>query len=811
MDHDRAPDVLPGIPLLGMIVDRTSFDETDDYGVDRDALESTSWSQEKSERTPVHPTVMKNGKVRRRLRWRPKNMMKRRRSRSAGPPNGVPQVFSPPTKMSSNASISSSGNSSQYSRRSGKSIHSFASTETAEFNNTKKAHQQNKRFPLPRPNYSDNFAGVATIGSEGDLVHSRMLPGKGSEDASAVFASADSLAAGAVDANAPFDPYGSETPKRSLRKPGFPPLFNQRKKQQRIKGSPGKPPLSAEQTLERTVRDLLKPRSSDSASGARAVALPSLNSEEMELERRVDLRIRRPAERRESLGSGRNQRHETPVKKRPIDVDDLALLDDLGVDELRADSESSPTPKSTGRGSMRADSEFDFSTEPTPKRSTGRSTAPVLPHSYSTPEKGNVMDSLQLETSRSAPLVTPSTQKSMVLISSPTRLRDEEIQFSMTVPVMYEGYEDERTPPSPPSFGKIEPDTGPTLGEVEDALSLEVEKNLEAIHEMAAEHLQYGEYSEALEVFEEILRGQLARYGQDHYRVGTALHNIAIVHMKRGDFVNAAKACKEAVRIRKIALDPIHPEVAVSLAQLGVAYMETEKHAKAISVFREALRIRRLCLGPRHPKVAKILNNIGCALYELNELEVAKVAFEEALSVQRDNLRETQCDSPQFSDQSLLSIASTLSNLGSIKLYWGMHHDAGIDLEEVLLLQQSVLGDDHPVVQRTQESLTWVENARNQDVVPSLSQLSGLSSKKKKKSVHISSDSKSEQNMQASCAPSIDKDMQASLSCAPSVAVSVDNTAVTGSTFEALERGLRGLNLDFGCGAQDVSDSEVSD
>jgi hypothetical protein len=140
-----------------------------------------------------------------------------------------------------------------------------------------------------------------------------------------------------------------------------------------------------------------------------------------------------------------------------------------------------------------------------------------------------------------------------------------------------------------------------------------------------------------------------------------------------------------------------------------------------------------------------------------------------------------------------------------------MHHDAGIDLEEVLLLQQSVLGDDHPVVQRTQESLTWVENARNQDVVPSLSQLSGLSSKKKKKSVHISSDSKSEQNMQASCAPSIDKDMQASLSCAPSVAVSVDNTAVTGSTFEALERGLRGLNLDFGCGAQDVSDSEVSD
>jgi tetratricopeptide (TPR) repeat protein len=141
--------------------------------------------------------------------------------------------------------------------------------------------------------------------------------------------------------------------------------------------------------------------------------------------------------------------------------------------------------------------------------------------------------------------------------------------------------------------------------------------------------------------------------------------------MKRGDNVNAAKVCKEAVRVRKIALGSFHQDVAVSLAQLGVAYMETEKHAKAITVFREALRIRRKCLGPMHPKVAKILNNIGCALYELKELEVAKVAFEEALAVQRHNLRETQSDSPEFSDQSLLSIASTLSNLGSIKLYWG--------------------------------------------------------------------------------------------------------------------------------------------
>jgi tetratricopeptide (TPR) repeat protein len=804
MDNARALHDRTVMPLMGMIVDRTSFDETDDYGVDRDALESTAWSKEKTDRLPMHPVVMKNGKVRRRLLWRPKNMMKQRRPRSV-----------PPHINSSNASVSSSANSSQVSR-SGKSVHSFASTETATFNNTKQEQQRNKRSPLPRPNYSDTFAGVATIGSEGGLVHARMHPGKGSLDSSV-----DSpLASGsAEDSEAAFDPYGSENPKRNLRKPGLPPLFNRRNKQQRVKGSPRRsfkdsPQPSPEQTSERTgrdrtVRDLLSRKSMEShasslssGSADAPVALPKLNIEEMELERRVDLRIRKPAERRESLESGRSQqsRNSNPnsgTKAMPIDVEDLAVLNGFGADELRAESEVSSNVESTPRRAKARPS-------PSPSRTVSQdakrkedlermrsSAEPTLSLSHSTPhKKSSGADLLEVKSSSSAPLVSPPSPKpgrSAPIHSSPSRQRDEEFQFSMSVPVVND---DERTPPSSPKYVALKHGTGPV--DVDDGCFLEVEKNLEAIHEMAAEHLQYGEYTEALEVFEEILRGQLARYGQDHFRVGTALHNIGIVHMKRGDFVNAAKVCKEAVRVRKIALDPFHQEVAVSLAQLGVAYMETEKHAKAITVFREALRIRRKCLGPRHPKVAKILNNIGCALYELNELEVAKVAFEEALAVQRYNLRETQSDSPEFSDQSLLSISSTLSNLGSIKLYWGQHHDAAIDLEEVLLLQQSVLGDEHPVVQKTQESLTWVEKARDQDAAPSLSQRTGL----------LSENNSSESQMLA----------HGMAYCGPSVDISMDHSEVfQGSPFEALERRLKLLNLDYGCGGQDISDSDVSD
>ena len=230
--------------------------------------------------------------------------------------------------------------------------------------------------------------------------------------------------------------------------------------------------------------------------------------------------------------------------------------------------------------------------------------------------------------------------------------------------------------------------TGPV--DVDEGQFLEAERNLRAIHQMAAEHLAHGEYVEALEVFEEILRGQRERYGPGHYRVGTALHNIGIVHLKSQQYDKAIQVCKEAVKVRKAALVPNHPDVAVSLAQLGVAHLECQQHREALIAFQEALKIRRQFLGPRHPKVGKILNNIGCALYELSEMQGAKLAFEEALEIQRETLRASantgEDETGATSNQALLSIASTLCNLGSIKLRWGQFEEASVALEEALLV-----------------------------------------------------------------------------------------------------------------------------
>ena len=259
--------------------------------------------------------------------------------------------------------------------------------------------------------------------------------------------------------------------------------------------------------------------------------------------------------------------------------------------------------------------------------------------------------------------------------------------------------------------------------DVDSAQFTDAERHLRAIHEMGAEHLIHCEYDEAVEVFTEIWRAQMERHGPDHPRVGTALHNLGICHLKKGDYASAIRVCRDAVEVRKAALGGRHLDVAVSLAQLGIAHLECGQHRKALIAFREALQIRRKLLGPKHPKVARLLNNTGCALFELNEMRGAMLAFEETLDIQRSMMKLPDAafgddegsggPSSSAAEQLLLSTAATLCNIGSIRLRLDDADGAIVALEEALLVQQSVLGDDHQIVLATSDSIDFIESRRS--------------------------------------------------------------------------------------------------
>lgn len=738
----------PVIPHLGMMIDRTSFDETDDFGVNQAAMNNSE------SYVAGPPVIMKDGKVRRRLRWRPKGMAKRRRA---------PPVINKP--HSSNSSVVSTSNFSQISKQSRKSLHSFASTETASINNTTK---KNKKFPLPRPSPKHlDGGGVATIGNEGDFVHARIQGNTAAcSPPTTLFAAADlgeevrpqptsSPKAKTSKSKAAAGSEGKSIPPKgrsvvaeakpltnvefavgswkgdatsSPRRNGLPPLFQ--RPACKVSESPVSTPstsagsVSPSDSIESSLDD-------DTTDGDRSlVPIPVLSGDEVETERRLDFRIRGTPSTMSFLQSD---------SATLDDGDDPLMAQELRFDEERQDLNPCGTMGSILASSMSSSSTSASRISPSLLHSVvvgdssiianfrrSRKAKPVVSHTLSSTSSLSCAE-LPVSMSNTSAFSTPSVASRS---SWPSPLRTKKST----------SFSSEHTATTTTTTPTHKAHTGPV--DVDNGTFLEAEKNLQAIHEMASEHLKQGECAEALEVFEEILRGQLARYGEDHHRVGTALHNIGIVHMRRGDYVCALEVYKEAVRVRKNSLDPFHPDVAASLAQLGVAYMERNKHRKAIGAFREALKIRRKSLGNEHPKVAKILNNIGCSLFELDELEVAKVAFEEALDIQRNLLRHPPSASAPVSESSLLSIASTQSNIASIKLYCGQFDEAIVDLEEALLIQQCALGDDHPVARRTQESLLWMERSRKTASAPAsvdlLTQLTGTMSTKESKDPSLS-------------------------------------------------------------------------
>jgi TolA-binding protein len=745
--------------LLGVIVDRSSFDEDDElttFGAGKDSpsilMNDDQASDPEDELPPQDVTtstgvVMRNGKVRRKLRWKPR--FGRKQDSTDANMSSNASVVSALTSKSTATSRSTSTNRSflsHFSRRSGNSFHTFHSTETPVVTN--KANRPKAPQTVMRPNYQDSFdAKHSTIDTEG----AHRLPSKRRGSFSSSFSSKLDSVSETMDSTLPeqIDEEGdnplvqisprspiSEASPRSPRsndftkpparsspvgnnsstkkapdrpslsngsklpKPKRPPLFKRRLRNKMSSSSnkDGISNTSNKSLIDNTEKGNkpLSPTDASQASGGGHTAPTASLSASISLERENSILPvlsgdEYEEDRRIGLPPSKNNRKEEEKKD-----DEVAGLDDLLLQEGVEESSVSPTvaEQSVQSGTPSIQSGYQsvqsgstaaisFSSAPAALQgrrvpSTGRRGARTPPPPPSSAQPNNRAIALTRDVSSAS---SPSNMSNVSAKSLPTPHK------RYNRPVDRSSVTDSR---------KGSRSTVPV--DLDEGAFLEAEHNLRAIHEMAAEHLAHGEYEEAIEVFEEILRGQQERYGQDHYRVGTALHNLGIVYLKKGDYQKAIEICGRAVKVRKEALVPNHPDVAVSLAQLGVAHLESRQFNLALNAFRDALHIRQNFLGPRHPKCSKILNNIGCALYSMEEYVEAKKAFDEALDIQRDTLRnlpstEGAESNGMQSNSLLLSTASTLCNIGSIRLRWGEFDEAAIALDEALLVSNSLGGE----------------------------------------------------------------------------------------------------------------------
>lgn len=228
----------------------------------------------------------------------------------------------------------------------------------------------------------------------------------------------------------------------------------------------------------------------------------------------------------------------------------------------------------------------------------------------------------------------------------------------------------------------------------------DLESSLNRRERAALRHIRAGEYGKAIGQLEEVVKDQKRHMakGDNKYLLGITLHNLGVVRLlEGGNDPMAIELFGEAADAKKEAFGPEHPAVAESLDEIGIQYFAQNKAEDALAIFEEAKRIRVQALGPDHPKVALVDNNIGCVYFQMKKQEEALASFQTA----KDILEDCMGSESTRSNLDLLHVAATLCNLGYMKFRLKHYEEATAVFEDALLVQQSVLGDNHQAIKDT--------------------------------------------------------------------------------------------------------------
>ena len=103
-----------------------------------------------------------------------------------------------------------------------------------------------------------------------------------------------------------------------------------------------------------------------------------------------------------------------------------------------------------------------------------------------------------------------------------------------------------------------------------------------------------------------------------------------------------------------------------------------------------------------HPGVAIVLNNMACCYFQMGDHEKALQTLQEA-----DEIQQKAVGSSAQADLDLLHVAIVICNCGYLKLALKQYEEARSLLEEALLIQQSVLDDNHRAVRDTLSNIEF--------------------------------------------------------------------------------------------------------
>lgn len=144
-----------------------------------------------------------------------------------------------------------------------------------------------------------------------------------------------------------------------------------------------------------------------------------------------------------------------------------------------------------------------------------------------------------------------------------------------------------------------------------------------------------GQYSEARETFQEVLRLRRLEHGEEHADTAFALNNLAAALFELGQHVEAEQLYRAALDVRSRLLGETHPDTATSISNLANCLSVQCQHESAEAVYRKALRLQQAVLGEEHYSVAHTMFNIAECLDDQGRHEDAEAMYRKVWDVRQ--------------------------------------------------------------------------------------------------------------------------------------------------------------------------------
>lgn len=195
------------------------------------------------------------------------------------------------------------------------------------------------------------------------------------------------------------------------------------------------------------------------------------------------------------------------------------------------------------------------------------------------------------------------------------------------------------------------------------------------------------------------------RSGINAHLVGITAHNLSVAKILDGHAEESESLFREAITLKEQSFGRDHAEVALSWDELGIQLFARGDFQGASSAFGQAHRLRKENGHGEdipNPILAMTLNNIACCDFEMGNYRSALRSLEEARSIQHSAI-----GSPMQYDLDLIHVAIVYVNCGYLNLALKQYDEARSILEEALLIQQSVLDDDHRAVRDTLSNIEF--------------------------------------------------------------------------------------------------------